>query len=118
MGRSHPPLQLIASEANGARWPSRSSKSVAPRSRGEARFDSEALPPAFAPLALRRLSRRGLTADRIIKRRRTFPRDAESKGSRHHRFNNALTTASVSLRSSNTTSAPAERNAFTSYPPV
>src|SRR5439155_9873106 len=35
-------------EANGARWPSRSSKSVAPRSRGEARFDSEALPPDLA----------------------------------------------------------------------
>src|SRR5262245_9724456 len=32
-------------EANGARWPSRSSKSVAPCSRGGARFDSEALPP-------------------------------------------------------------------------
>src|SRR5437660_10162277 len=48
MGRSHPPLQLIASEANGARWPSRSSKSVAPRNRGEAGFDSQALPPTFS----------------------------------------------------------------------
>src|SRR5438105_11357858 len=53
MGRSHPPLQLIASEANGARWPSRSSKSVAPRSRGEAGFDSQALPPAFAGMIVR-----------------------------------------------------------------
>src|SRR5262249_16952663 len=56
-------------EANGARWPSRSSKSVAPCSRGEARFDSEALPPAFAPLARRRLSRRSAQA-----RRRTSAR--------------------------------------------
>ena len=35
-------------EANGARRPSRSSKSVAPRSRGGAGFDSQALPPTFA----------------------------------------------------------------------
>ena len=32
-------------EANGARWPSRSSKSVARRESGEAGFDSQALPP-------------------------------------------------------------------------
>src|SRR5947208_17137815 len=38
----------ICLEVNGARWPSRSSKSVAPRSRGGAGFDSQALPPAFA----------------------------------------------------------------------
>jgi hypothetical protein len=39
------PNYNFRTEANGARWPSRSSKSVAPRSRAEARFDSEALPP-------------------------------------------------------------------------
>ena len=33
-------------EANGARWPSRSSKSVAAPSSGQAGFDSQALPPA------------------------------------------------------------------------
>ena len=36
-------------EANGARWPSRSSKPVAPRQRGGAGFDSQALPPLFIP---------------------------------------------------------------------
>jgi hypothetical protein len=32
-------------EANGARWPSRSSKSVAACASGRAEFDSQALPP-------------------------------------------------------------------------
>ncbi len=36
---------IVDLEANGARWPSRSSKPVAPRQRGEAGFDSQALPP-------------------------------------------------------------------------
>ena len=35
-------------EANGARWPSRSSKSVRPALSRPAEFDSQALPPATA----------------------------------------------------------------------
>ncbi len=38
-------MSPVRLEANGARWPSRSSKSVAPCFCGEAGFDSQALPP-------------------------------------------------------------------------
>ena len=49
-------LQPHLTEANGARWPSRSSKSVAPRSCGEAGFDSQALPPCPRSAAHRRIA--------------------------------------------------------------
>ena len=52
---SIPDDRIVSEEVNGARWPSRSSKSVAARDSGRAGFDSQALPPPFAHECRRRV---------------------------------------------------------------
>lgn len=119
-------------EANGARWPSRSSKSVAPRVCGGAGFDSQALPPAFASF-IPRLARRGLSLDVPNARQaeagasatQAIPRPDECETStyaqRVARLNPSSTSArkrGVSDRSSNTTSAPLPASSRVEWPPV
>jgi hypothetical protein len=70
-----PSATTIQEEANGARWPSRSSKPVAPCLRGEARFDSEALPPSHS-----NRDRQSQGSEHVLGVAKVFQHDVRSSG--------------------------------------